>query len=93
MAVRFPASTLRPTGRTSRGVISMKLIEGDTIADMNVLALTTPSIHDDDITTSSSTTGEEFVFCVTEQGYGKRVSKCLPTTFVRHLGGRLGWLP
>jgi DNA gyrase subunit A len=40
----------------------------------NVLAPTTPSIHDDDITTSSSTTGEEYVLCVTEQGYGKRVS-------------------
>jgi DNA gyrase/topoisomerase IV subunit A len=25
MAVRFPACTLRPTGRTSRGVISLKL--------------------------------------------------------------------
>jgi DNA gyrase/topoisomerase IV subunit A len=34
MVVRFLVSTLRPTGRTSRGVVSMKLREGDTIADI-----------------------------------------------------------
>ncbi|KAL3796886.1 hypothetical protein HJC23_008839 [Cyclotella cryptica] len=36
-ATRFSASELRPTGRTSRGVKSMTLKKGDTIADMNVL--------------------------------------------------------
>jgi DNA gyrase subunit A len=36
-ATRFSASDLRPTGRTSRGVKSMTLKKGDTIADMNVL--------------------------------------------------------
>ena len=36
-ATRFEAARLRPTGRTSRGVRSMKLKEGDTIADMNIL--------------------------------------------------------
>ena len=36
-ATRFGASDLRPTGRTSRGVKSMTLKKGDTIADMNVL--------------------------------------------------------
>jgi DNA gyrase subunit A len=68
MAVRFPASTLRPTGRTSRGVISMKLREGDTIADMNVLAPSPVQYNE------ANEEGEEFVLCVTEQGYGKRVS-------------------
>ena len=38
MATRFNASKLRPTGRTSRGVKSMKLREGDAVADMSVLA-------------------------------------------------------
>jgi DNA gyrase/topoisomerase IV subunit A len=37
------------------------------------LAPTTPSIHDKDATTPSAI-GEEFVLCVMEQGYGKRVS-------------------
>jgi DNA gyrase subunit A len=36
-ATRFSASDLRPTGRNSRGVKSMTLKKGDTIADMNVL--------------------------------------------------------
>eukprot|EP00970_Alexandrium_tamarense_P001369 scaffold145_cov195-Alexandrium_tamarense.AAC.13 len=36
-ATRFKAADLRPTARTSRGVKSMTLKKGDTIADMNVL--------------------------------------------------------
>merc|ERR1719162_2606510 len=36
-ACRFVAAKLRPTGRTSKGVKAMKLRDGDTIADMNVL--------------------------------------------------------
>jgi DNA gyrase subunit A len=67
MAVRFPAASLRPTGRTSRGVVSMKLKEGDTIADMNVLA---PAPVNGDAPHNAA----EYVLCVTEQGYGKRVS-------------------
>ena len=57
-AARFEADALRPTGRTSKGVISMKLREGDSLAGMNVL----------------SGTQEEFVLLITENGYGKRVS-------------------
>jgi len=37
MASRFNAATLRPTGRTSRGVKSMKLKNGDSIADLSIL--------------------------------------------------------
>lgn len=59
MAARFEAAKLRPTGRTSRGVKAMKLREGDTIADMNVV--------------NGANGDKEFVLCVTEQGYGKRV--------------------
>lgn len=64
MASRFEASKLRPTGRDSKGVIAMKLRDGDTIADMNVLG--SGGNADDD--------KEEFVLCITEQGFGKRVS-------------------
>jgi DNA gyrase subunit A len=57
MATRFEASKLRATGRTSRGVRSMKLKEGDSVADMNIL----------------SGKNEEYVLAVTSRGYGKRV--------------------
>lgn len=56
-ATRFAASSLRPTARTSRGVKSMTLKKGDTIADMNVL----------------SGEGDETILIVTKEGYGKRV--------------------
>ena len=56
-ATRFSAKDLRPTARTSRGVKSMKLKKGDTIADVNVL----------------SDKDDESVLVVTKEGYGKRV--------------------
>jgi len=58
MASRFKASTLRPTGRTSRGVIAMKLKKDDTLADVNIL---------------TSGQSSEFVLAVTACGYGKRI--------------------
>lgn len=61
-AARFVAAKLRPTGRTSKGVKAMKLRDGDTIADMSVLG------------GQSENDNKEFVLCITEQGYGKRVS-------------------
>ena len=57
MATRISAKKLRPTGRTSRGVTSMKLNDGDRVADMNVLP--------------SESAG--YVLAVTSSGYGKRV--------------------
>lgn len=65
MAVRFEAASLRPTGRTSRGVRTMKLRDQDTIADMNVV--------DGPTSQKDCTSGKSFVLCVTQQGYGKRV--------------------
>jgi len=62
MATRFNASKLRPTGRTSRGVKSMTLKNGDTIADLNILKST---VEDEG--------SEEYVLTVTANGYGKRV--------------------
>lgn len=59
-AARFDSSKLRATGRTSRGVRAMKLREGDSIADMNVLC-------------GKKDGGEEFVLAVTSKGFGKRV--------------------
>lgn len=58
MATRFESSALRPTGRTSRGVKSMKLKPGDTLADVNILAKDASSEH---------------VLVVSANGYGKRV--------------------
>lgn len=59
MATRFESSTLRPTGRTSRGVKSMKLKPGDTLADVNIL--------------EGKSSASDFVLVVTANGYGKRV--------------------
>lgn len=56
-ATRFAASSMRPTARTSRGVKSMTLKKGDTIADMNIL----------------KGKGDESLLIVTKEGYGKRV--------------------
>mmetsp|Transcript_12608 Transcript_12608/g.17979 ORF Transcript_12608/g.17979 Transcript_12608/m.17979 type:complete len:863 (-) Transcript_12608:88-2676(-) len=70
-ATRFEAKNVRPTGRTSRGMRSMKLKNGDTLADMNILrgrrmgAMTT--------TTTTTTTTKEYLLAVTSNGYGKRI--------------------
>ena len=55
MASRFEASSPRPIGRTSR---SMKLKNGDTLADVNVL---------------DGNENSEYVVAVTSLGYGKRI--------------------
>ena len=68
MATRFESNKLRPTGRTSRGVRSMRLKDGDTIADINVLK----GRYDDGGEVEGSK--EEYVLCVTSQGFGKRIS-------------------
>ena len=67
-ATRFESASLRPTGRTSRGVYSMRLGEGDAVVDMNVLK-GTPTKE-----VGTTTTGEEFVLAVTSNGFGKRMS-------------------
>jgi len=60
LATRFRMADLRPTGRTSRGVRSMKLKDGDRIADVSVI----PPQAD----------GEgRFLLTLTAGGYGKRV--------------------
>lgn len=63
-AIRREAAKLRPTGRTSRGVLTMKLSDGDTLADMNVV-----NGNDSD----SKKKNTEYVLAVTSRGYGKRV--------------------
>eukprot|EP00526_Cylindrotheca_closterium_P002449 CAMPEP_0113652336 /NCGR_PEP_ID=MMETSP0017_2-20120614/27949_1 /TAXON_ID=2856 /ORGANISM="Cylindrotheca closterium" /LENGTH=908 /DNA_ID=CAMNT_0000565171 /DNA_START=81 /DNA_END=2803 /DNA_ORIENTATION=+ /assembly_acc=CAM_ASM_000147 len=63
-ATRFSVEKFRPTGRSSRGVRAMKLKDGDTIADMNVLST---SVSDDE-------KKEKYILCMTKQGYGKRTS-------------------
>lgn len=65
MALRIGAEELRPTGRSSRGVRAMKLREGDTIADMNIVQ---GDVNGDGVEKS------EYVLCITANGFGKRVS-------------------
>ncbi|GAX23176.1 DNA gyrase subunit A [Fistulifera solaris] len=62
-AMRFEASKLRPTGRTSRGVKSMTLREGDRIAGFNVLSGGQAKLE-----------SEEYVLAVTSMGFGKRIN-------------------
>jgi DNA gyrase subunit A len=66
-AGRFEAAKLRPTGRTSRGVRAMRLRDGDTVADMNVLNTRGSG------SAQKSKNDAEYVLAVTSQGYGKRV--------------------
>jgi DNA gyrase subunit A len=75
MATRFKASEVRPTGRTSRGITSMKLKDGDKIADMSILRTKLESSSEDHINgePKSSSQEEEYVLAVTSYGYGKRV--------------------
>jgi len=67
-ATRFEASSLRPTGRTSRGVRSMKLKEGDAVADMNVLG------GNGGAKKRSNDNEDEYVLAVTSNGFGKRMA-------------------
>ena len=69
MATRFTSASLRPTGRTSRGVRSMKFRPGDAVADMNVLGGSCRDDDDDD-----DDKAEEFVLAVTSNGFGKRMA-------------------
>lgn len=68
-ATRFAAASLRPTGRTSRGVRAMRLKEGDTLADMSILNQSGGGVNGESISNANS----EFVLAVTSNGYGKRI--------------------
>ena len=67
-ATRFTSASLRPTGRTSRGVRSMKFRDGDAVADMNVLGGNNNNNNNNNDKT------EEFVLAVTSNGFGKRMT-------------------
>jgi len=69
MATRFQTEKLRSTGRTSRGVRSMKLKEGDTVADMNVLQRRV----NDDSPSKDESSPDEYILTLTSNGYGKRI--------------------
>ena len=73
-ATRFAADKMRPTGRASRGVRSMKLKEGDSIADVNILRKDNEGCS-------------EHVLAITKEGYGKRV---LTNSFRTQLRGGTG---
>lgn len=80
-ASRIPASGLRATGRTARGVRALNLREGDLMADMDIVApkLGSKSTTNIDAGVVSATTStiddddDEYVLAVTSRGFGKRV--------------------
>lgn len=69
MATRFAASKLRPTARTSRGVRTMRLREGDKISDVNIVNGSGESKLD-----GQGNGEKEYVLAVSSRGFGKRVS-------------------
>jgi DNA gyrase subunit A len=87
MATRFAVSRLRPTGRTSRGVRTMKLKNNDKISDVNIVAAgmnaddENPEIKDDIDTDTESQIDKienninttDYVLAVSSLGYGKRI--------------------
>lgn len=62
---RSDSKQLRSTGRTARGVIAMRLGDGDALADMDILPGPEEQIGDG--------TNQTFVLTVTRSGLGKRV--------------------
>ena len=59
MATRFAVSRLRPTGRTSRGVRTMKLKSNDKISDVNIVAAGMPVDDEDaDLANADNDDGE-----------------------------------
>ena len=65
-ATRFAVADIRPSSRTTRGVKCMKLKDGDSITDMNVLK----GSCEEEGTEEAS----EYVLAVTANGFGKRMS-------------------
>jgi DNA gyrase subunit A len=83
MATRFAVSKLRPTGRTSRGVRTMKLREQDKISDVNVVIAGTNGSYggdefpvqdnDERVADNLYSSSKEYVLAVSSLGYGKRI--------------------
>lgn len=76
--MRMEASSLRETGRKSRGVRALNLRDGDRMADMDIILKSNP------IETGPSE--PQYVLAVTEKGYGKRIS--IEEFRVQKRGGR-----
>jgi len=76
-ASRFTAADLSSTGRTSRGVRSLNLRDGDSMADMDILRPgAKKSLEGTTVDPNSSHQEVEvasYVLAVTEKGYGKRI--------------------
>lgn len=85
-ASRIPASGLRATGRTARGVRALNLRDGDLMADMDIVApklsgRLSGQVHNDDHGNASAGRSSvdkkeqgDYVLAVTSRGFGKRVS-------------------
>jgi DNA gyrase subunit A len=85
MATRFAVSKLRPTGRTSRGVRTMRLRKHDKISDVNVVTAGTfcpddenellilENANGDETASGLCSSSKEYVLAVSSLGYGKRI--------------------
>eukprot|EP01038_Epipyxis_sp_PR26KG_P009141 gene9141-12327_t len=65
-ASRFTTEDISATGRTSRGVRSLKLRDGDSMADMDILRSSAKGPNDPALNAS-------YILVITERGYGKRI--------------------
>jgi DNA gyrase subunit A len=75
-ATRFSVQNLRPTGRTSRGVRTMNLREGDTIADVDILSASSDgTIPVNGDSTATAETTQEYILAISSRGFGKRLEK------------------
>jgi len=71
-ASRFTAAELSSTGRTSRGVRSLNLRDGDSMADMDILRPGAKKLSGA-VDASAQQEVASYVLAVTEKGYGKRI--------------------
>lgn len=67
MAIRFSEDDVRPMGRTARGVIGVRLDEGDAAVGMAIIA---SNVSEDETTNRVDASGTFFTVC--ENGFGKR---------------------
>jgi DNA gyrase subunit A len=74
-ATRFSAKNLRPTGRTSRGVRSMNLREGDTIADVDIVSGSSNGSVGVNGDSTAITDTHEYILAISSRGFGTRLEK------------------
>jgi DNA gyrase subunit A len=72
MCITFPEEEVRATGRTSQGVIGIRLKNGDRVVEMEVLTGAVVESVDEEEGQGKAVAMEGDILTVTERGYGKR---------------------